>query len=192
MGREPRIEDSVIMPPFHINSQAPILLEFRMDGSDVNIRWWETDVPLVMTWVRSCGVSENEQKRGWKRKHPSSEVEIEWESRKEKISGKLTFAFHMPSVCDNPQSISFISRNRHHLRLYRSRQHDAQCMCGGWWRECHVRCLTRRWHPSCAIHRRRESVHVGIWQRRWLWRDGYVRCQIGCIWRRVPHSRLGE
>ena len=37
------------MPPLYINSQASVLLEFSMDGSNVDIVWWKTDLPFVMT-----------------------------------------------------------------------------------------------------------------------------------------------
>jgi hypothetical protein len=56
------------MPPFYIDSQPAVWMEFSMDGSDVNIGWWETDMPFIMT-----------------------------------------FAFHMPSICHDPEPIAFIS-----------------------------------------------------------------------------------
>ena len=40
---------SEITSPFYVNSQAPVLVKFSLDGSDVNVGWWETDLPFVMT-----------------------------------------------------------------------------------------------------------------------------------------------
>ena len=40
-----------ITSAFYVDSQTPVLVEFSVDCSDVNVGWWETDLPLVMTWV---------------------------------------------------------------------------------------------------------------------------------------------